>query len=132
MKLFTEPASIDGFMTKRSWLEQDVFERRNSSDKVEKDAALILIRSASGEHIDPVLVYKASKVMESKGIPIDKQWGRQNWIGDGEGLIIDFGAKKTFINEHDAINRRNMGEKGGNRESTFERTADKMKCYNIE
>ena len=132
LQLFTEPASINGYMTNRSWLEQSVFDRRNSSDKMEKDAALILIRSASGEHIDPALVYKASKVMESKDIPVDKQWGRQNWIGDGEGAVNDFGAKKIFINEHDAMRRKDIGEKGGNRESSFQRAEDIMKCYNIK
>jgi len=131
LKLFTEPASINGYMTSKSWLSQDVFERRNSSDKMEKDAAEILIRSTT-ENIDPALIYKASKVMESKGIPIDKQWGRQNWVGDGEGGVIDFGAKKIFVNEHDAMTRKDMGEKGGNRESSFQRAEDIMKCYNIK
>ena len=128
LKLFTEPAGIKGFMTKKSYLNQDVFDRRNSSDKIEKDAALTLIRAASNELIDPAIIYKASKDLEAKGIEVDKQWGRQDWINDSEGVVRDFGAKKSFINEFDAMYRRDLGGKGGARQSTFETTKDKINC----
>ena len=117
-------------MTKKIHLDQSVFQKRDSEIKIERDAAQLLISAASGNRVDPALIWKASKILEKAGIPVDRQWGRQNIILNADGKPLSFGVKKLFISELDNIKRPNMGERGGNVETAFDRVFNEMNCYN--
>ena len=128
--MYTEPASLDGFMTSQKYLNQDIFNKRDVQDKIQKDAARVMIDYAtSGKSVDPVILYKASKVMEAANIPIDKQWGKTEYVQGKDGNLRNFGTKKVFVSEVDAINNKDMGERKGIRQDVTSMVRDKFSCY---
>ena len=129
-RLNTEPASLDGSMTTQKHLSQDVFKKRESGTALEKDAARIMIDYATGRGmIDPVILYKASKVMEAAGIPINKQWGRAEYMAADNGDVRQYGVKQIFLSETDAMQRVKVGDKKGIQESASRLVLDKFGCY---
>jgi len=130
--MFTEPASLNGFLTSSKLLNQGVFEQRNATEKNVRDAAQILVEYATGQRgelIDPVILYKASKVMEEKNIRPDQMWGVETYQTNPDGSIRDFGARKLLISERSSIRRKKLGEKGGNEISTTNRIKQISDCY---
>ena len=128
--MYTEPASLDGFMTSQKYLNQDIFNKRDVQDKIQKDAARVMIDYAtSGKSVDPVILYKASKVMEAANIPIDKQWGKTEYVQGKDGNLRNFGTKKVFVSKVDAINNKDMGERKGIRQDVTSMVRDKFSCY---
>ena len=129
-RLTTEPASLDGSMTTQKHLAQDVFEKRENGTALEKDAARIMIDYATtGKSIDPVILYKASKIMEAAGIPINQQWGRADYMSNNDGDVRQYGVKKIFLSETDAMRRIDVGDKKGIQESASRLVIDKFGCY---
>jgi hypothetical protein len=88
-----------------------------------------MIDYASGKDIDPVILYKASREMSKKGIPVDKQWGRIEHLTNEDGSVREFGIKSVLIPEIDAIKRKDLGDRGGNQESTVNRINSLVDCY---
>ena len=131
-RMFTEPASIDGFMTKDKYLNQDIYDKTKASDEIVRTAAEVMVNYANGEGlVDPVLLYKASVTMAKNGIDYGVQWSNKRVIADSDGIARDFGIKERLITEIDAINRKDLGEKGGQGESSSERIKNLFDCYKI-
>ena len=132
-RMFAEPASIDGFMTKDKYLNQDIYDKLNASDEVQRSAAEVMVNYAmNGDNIvDPVLLYKASRTMAKNGIGYDRQWFNKRQIADDNGNVRDFGVKERYISEVDAISRKDLGEKGGQGESASARVKSIIDCMRI-
>ena len=128
-RMFTEPASLDGFMTTERYLSKDVFDQQESLNEITREAARVMIDYASGKDIDPVILYKASREMSKKGIPVDQQWGRIEHLTNEDGSVREFGIKNVLIPEIDAIKRKDLGDRGGNQESTVNRINSIVDCY---
>jgi len=129
-RMYTEPASLDGMMTQEKYLSRDVFQQRESQNEITRDAARVMMDYATGKGlIDPVILYKASKVMEEKGIRPDQMWGVETYQTNPDGSIRDFGARKLLISERSSIRRKKLGEKGGNEISTTKRMKEITDCY---
>jgi hypothetical protein len=126
--MYTEPASLEGFLTQQRMLSQDVYNRIESTDANQRDAARIMLEYAEGKLVDPVVLYKASKVMEENGIGIKDQWGKQEYVTNEDGSVRNFGVKKVFISEIDALSRKDLGERGGIKESTTSMMKNKWSC----
>ena len=129
-RLYTEPASLDGFMTKEKYLSRDVFQQQESQREITRNAARVMIDYASGKGvIDPVILYKASKEMSKRGIPIREQWGRMEHLSNEDGTVREFGIKNVLISELEALRRKDLGERGGNQETTVNRIKSIVDCY---
>ena len=126
--MYTEPASLKGYLTDNKMLSQSVFEKRNSLDAIEREAAKVMIEYASGTLVDPVILYKASKVMVKAGISVEEQWGRKDYARNEDGSVRDYGTKNIFISERDALRRKDLGERGGIKISTVNRTKSIVDC----
>ena len=128
-RMFTEPASIEGFMTREKYLNQDIFDKTRVSDEITRTAAEVMVKYANGEGlVDPVLLYKASRQMASKGIDYTEQWANKRIVADDDGNARDFGIKERLITEIDALSRQDLGEKGGQGESASERIKNIVDC----
>ena len=131
-RMFTEPASIDGFMTKDKYLNQDIYDKTKVTDEITRTAAEVMVNYANGDGlVDPVLLYKASRAMAKKGIDYGGQWANKRVIADNDGNARDFGVKERLISEIDAIERRDLGERGGQGESSSNRIKNIFDCYKI-
>ena len=129
-RLYTEPASLDGIMTQEKYLSRDVFDQQNAQEQITRDAARVMIDYATGKGIiDPVILYKASKEMSKRGIPIREQWGRVEYLTDENGTVREFGLKEVLVSEIESLRRKDLGERGGNEESTVNRIKSIMDCY---
>jgi hypothetical protein len=129
-RLFTEPASLEGIMTQEKYLSKDVFDQQQSQNEITRDAARVMIDYATGKRVvDPVILYKASREMSKKGIPIDEQWGRKEHLSNEDGSVREFGIRNVLIPEVDAIRRKDLGDRGGNQESTPKRVRSLAECY---
>jgi len=129
-RLYTEPASLDGFMTQEKYLSRDVFDQQQVQNEITRDAARVMIDYASGKGvIDPVILYKASKEMSRRGIPIREQWGRMEQLSNEDGTTREFGIRNVLISELEALRRKDLGERGGNQESTVNRVQSIIECY---
>tara|TARA_Y100000310_G_scaffold298757_1_gene332984 strand:+ start:2397 stop:11456 length:9060 start_codon:yes stop_codon:yes gene_type:complete len=129
-RMYTEPASLDGFMTTEKYLSRDVFDQQRSQDQIARDAARVMIDYASGKGIiDPVILYKASKEMSKRNIPIREQWGRVEHLSNEDGSVREFGIRNVLISERDALKRKDLGERGGVQESTVNRIKSIVDCY---
>ena len=129
-KMYTEPASLDGHMTRDKYLTQDVFQKREHGSDLQRDAAQIMIDYATGDKaVDPVILYKASKIMEEAGLPVDRQWGRVEHASTEDGGVREYGVKKIFISERDAMRRQDIGERKGIEENTQNRIKNLLDCY---
>jgi len=127
--MFTEPGSLEGYLTTERYLNQEIFEARDISTGNEREAAKVMIEHASGTLVDPIVLYKASKVMEAKGIEVEKQWGIEQYATNPDGTVRNFGAKKVLISESESIRRKNVGDRGSVRESAVDRTRELLNCY---
>jgi len=128
-RMFTEPASTDGFMTKEKYLNQDIYDKTGISDEVARTAAQIMVNYANGHNlIDPVTLYKASREMARKGIDYREQWTNEK-VADQDGKVRDFGVKRHMVSEVDALNRKDLGEKGGQGQRSGERIRNLFDCY---
>tara|TARA_R100000808_G_C2155053_1_gene166740 strand:- start:3438 stop:12314 length:8877 start_codon:yes stop_codon:yes gene_type:complete len=131
-RMHTEPASIDGYMTKDKYLNQDIYDKVNSGDEITRTAAEVMVKYAQGDGIvDPVLLYKASQEMAKKNIPYHEQWANRRMIADDDGVVRDFGVKERLINEADSISRKDLGERGGQGETASARVRDIFDCYGL-
>ena len=129
-RLFTEPASLEGIMTQEKYLSKDVFDQQQSQNEITRDAARVMIDYATGKRVvDPVILYKASREMSKKNIPIDQQWGRREHLSNEDGSVREFGIRNVLIPEVDAIRRKDLGDRGGNQESTPKRMRSIAECY---
>ena len=127
-RMYTEPASLAGYLTQEKMISQDVFSKLESQNANERDAARVMVDYATGKLVDPVILYKASKVMEEGNIPIDQQWGKIEYMSNPDGTIRKYGVKKIFISQKDALRRKDLGEKGGLKESTQNMMKNKWSC----
>ena len=129
-RLFTEPASLEGIMTQEKYLSKDVFDQQQSLNEITREAARVMIDYATGKRVvDPVILYKASREMSKKNIPIDQQWGRIEYLSNEDGSVREFGIRNVLIPEVDAIRRKDLGDRGGNQESTPKRMRSIAECY---
>ena len=128
-RMFTEPASTEGFMTKEKYLSQDIYDKTSISDEVARTSAQIMVNYANGHKlIDPVTLYKASREMAKKGIDYREQWTNE-MVADQEGKVRDFGVKRHLVSEVDALRRKDLGEKGGQGQRSGERIRNLFDCY---
>jgi|10_taG_2_1085330.scaffolds.fasta_scaffold00751_6 hypothetical protein len=127
--MYAEPASAQGYLTDRKILNQTVFDKSRTGNEIEKQAAQVMIEYASGKLLDPVILYKASMVMEKAGIAIQDQWGMSKYTTDPDGSLRNFGTKRILINEVDAIRRKDLGDKGGYKKSTTNQVKNIVSCY---
>ena len=129
VSMYTEPASLEGSFTSQKHLNQSIFELQNSRDRNVAKAAKIMVDYAQGKGlIDPVVLYKASRVMAEKGIPFDQQWGRVKFL-EKDGQLVKFGFDRIFIPEFEALTTPKVGERGGVMESARDRIQQDFDCY---
>ena len=79
--------------------------------------------------IDPVILYKASKEMSKRNIPIHQQWGRREYLKNEDGTVREFGIKEVLLPEIESLRRKDLGERGGVEESTLNRTQSLIDCF---
>jgi len=128
-RMYTEPASIDGHMTKETYLTQDVFDIREAGNDMQKNAARVMIEYATTDKlIDPVILYKAQKALEPV-LPVDRQWGTAEYATTEDGNVRQYGVKKLFVSERDALRRQDLGDRGGVQENTQQRVRNLIDCY---
>ena len=128
-RMFTEPASTDGFMTKEKYLNQDIYDKTSISDEMARNAAKIMVNYANGHNlIDPVTLYKASREMARKGIDYREQWTNEK-VADQDGKVREFGVQSQMVSEVDALKRKDLGEKGGQGQRSGERIKNLFDCY---
>jgi hypothetical protein len=128
--MYTEPASLEGMMTQEKYLSRDVFKQQDVQNEITRDAARVMIDYATGKGIiDPVILYKASKEMSKRNIPIREQWGRREHLKNEDGTVREFGIREVLMPEIESLRRKDLGERGGNEESTVNRTKSIIDCY---
>ena len=111
-------------------LTQDVFQKREHGSDLQREAAQIMIDYATGDKdVDPVILYKASKVLEAGDLAIEKQWGMVDHASTEDGGVREYGVKKIFISERDAMRRQDIGERKGIEENTQNRIKNLLDCY---
>ena len=132
-RMYTEPASLDGMMTQEKYLSRDVFQQREAQNEITRDAARVMMDYATGKGlIDPVILYKASKEMSKRNIPIHQQWGRREYLKNEDGTVREFGIKEVLLPEIESLRRKDLGERGGVEESTVNRTQSIIDCYKLK
>jgi len=130
--MYTEPASLDGMMTQEKYLSRDVFQQQEAQNEITRDAAKVMIDYATGKGIiDPVILYKASKEMSKRNIPIREQWGRREYLTNEDGTVREFGIKAVLVPEIESLRRKDLGERGGVEESTVNRVKSIIDCYRL-
>ena len=67
--------------------------------------------------------------MSKRNIPIDRQWGRKEYLSNEDGTIREFGIKEVLVPEIESLRRKDLGERGGVEESTVNRVKNAMDCY---
>jgi hypothetical protein len=127
-RMFTEPASLEGYLTQEKMINQTIYDRLESTDANQRDAARVMVDYAQGKLVDPVLLYKASKIMEANDIPIADQWGRIEYMSNPDGSLRKYGVKKHFISESEALSRKDLGDRGNVKESTTDMMKNKWSC----
>jgi len=127
-RMYTEPASLKGYLTQEKMISQDVYDRLESTDANVRDAARVLYNHATGTLVDPVVLYKSTKVLEANGVESNRIWGKEDMATNSDGSIRRFGQKKIFVSEVDAINRKDLGDGGGMKESTASMVKNKLDC----
>ena len=131
-RMYTEPASLDGMMTQEKYLSRDVFKQQEAQNEITRDAARVMIDYATSPRpIDPVILYKASKEMSKRNIPIHKQWGRREYLTNEDGTVREFGIKAVLVPEIESLRRKDLGERGGVEESTVNRVKSIIDCYRL-
>jgi len=131
-RMLTEPGSLKGYAGRQRHLNQDIFDRQDAINKNTRDAAKLMIDYATGNIpglVDPVLLYKAQLEMEKVGISRADQWGRQEYVLDETQALRNWGTRKVFISEMDAIRRKDLGERGAVKESAQELVEREFDCY---
>ena len=130
-KMYTEPASLEGSMTKDLHLGQKVYEAANAKDEILRNAAKFIIDAAQSKGlVDPVLLYRASLQMRMNGIEPGQQWGRIKYLKNADGTLVNHGYDRILISDQSSIKHsRNLGERGGVEESTVKQTEEKFNCY---
>ena len=129
-RLHTEPASLDGMLTKDKILNQDIFEKTKVSDEITRQAAEVMVKYAQGKDlVDPIILYKASREIHKKGVDYKDQWADNIYLADDNGKLRQFGIKQRMISESDAIRRKDLGERGGQGETSSERIKNLFDCY---
>jgi len=134
-RMITEPAEINsGFMGSDMYLNQGIFEMSRTGNTMERQAAKTLIDYAtdpSKQMIDPIILYKASRVMEAAGIKITDQFIMKQNVSNPDGSVREFGVKQYKISEVDKLKRKDLGEMGGTQESVLERMKNIYDCLGI-
>ena len=127
-RMFTEPASLEGYLTQEKMINQTIYDRLESTDANQRDAARVMVDYAQGKLVDPVLLYKASKIMEANNVDIAEQWGRIEYMSNPDGSLRKYGVKKHFISEVEALRRKDLGDRGNIKESTTDMMKNKWSC----
>ena len=128
-KMYVEPASIQGFMTSKVYLSQDVFDMQKTGNQIQREAAKIMYNYATGTLIDPVNIYLASREMQRAGISLSDQWGIKKMVNNPDGTLTDFGAKKVFVSEQSNKRRQNLGERRRFENDVEKETEELFRCY---
>ena len=111
-------------------LSPRIFEQLEATNANTRNAAKLMLDFAQGKgQIDPVRLYRASKVMEKAGISINEQFGRMENLTLSDGTLKRFGATKLRFTEFDKLTRKNLGEHGGSKISTSEWVKQMLDCY---
>ena len=110
-----------------------MFKQQEAQNEITRDAARVMIDYATGKGIiDPVILYKASKEMSKRNIPIREQWGRREYLTNEDGTVREFGIKAVLVPEIESLRRKDLGERGGVEESTVNRTQSIIDCYKLK
>tara|TARA_R100000700_G_scaffold41281_1_gene61266 strand:+ start:3881 stop:12907 length:9027 start_codon:yes stop_codon:yes gene_type:complete len=129
--LYTEPASLKGIMSQESILNQSIYDMQNALEANKKNAAKMMVDYATSDKlVDPALLYKASKEMESQGIPLNEQWAQKIYASNDLGGIDDIGLKPTLLRDIDVIRKKDLGEKGSIESSTQRQLKYHLDCLN--
>jgi len=135
-RLSTEPADINkGFMSRDFYLNQDIFEMSRIGNTVERQAAKTLIDYATDPSklmVDPIILYKATKVMEASGIKQTDMFHMNRNVSNPDGSVREFGVRQHKINEIDRMKRKDLGEMSGTQESVKERMKNLYDCLGID
>ena len=128
-KMYIEPASIQGFMTSKKYLSQDVFDMQKTGNQIQREAAKIMYNYATGTLIDPVNVYLAQREMQKAGISLSNQWGIKKMVNNPDGTLTEFGSKKIFVSEQANKRRQNLGERRRFENDVERETEELFRCY---
>jgi len=129
-RFVTEPADVmkNGFLTTDRHVDRSVYEKLEDSNKNTVKAAEILVKWAEGDPmVDGVTLYRASKVLESAGIPLNQQFIK-TIKGDRK-----LGKSNTVISTIDleSSKHRQWGNKSSiHKESASELYKRKWECVN--
>ena len=131
-RMFTEPGALQTYTAHQRHLSQDVFDRQDSMNKNTREAAKVMIDYATGATqglIDPIILYKAQMEMVKAGVPKERQWGKEEYLMDNAGELRNWGDRKVFISEMDAIRRKDLGDRGAVQETAVDLIERELNCY---
>ena len=129
-RMYSEPIDFERNSTLRTMtVSRDVIEAQHSSDQKLAHAAKRFIQIAEGENVDPVLRYKLSKFLESKGIAVKDQIGAIDYAADGTGGFKKFGETRIRIDEFERTKRRDLGDQTIVSDDVVGRTKKLLDCY---
>jgi len=103
-----------------------------SEKKLVREAAINMIDYADGKRfIDPVVLYKGSKILEKAGVDLGDQWGITKYDTNPDGSLKKVGATKIKISETERMRRRDLGELNGKETSGIDKMKRLFDCYKL-
>ena len=127
-----EAISPDGYMHKDRIIGDAVFEALESSNNAVREAAQVMVSYAKGKDMDPVILYKAERLLLREAqLDRSQVWKTIQNVSTDAGGVKDFGVTRRLISESDALTRTKLGEKGGNQEPVKPAIENIMACYDI-
>ena len=120
---YTKPVDFKfGHMTNESYINQSIFKVLRTGDENQKRAAQVIIDYMSGDKlIDSSTLYRASRALVAKNIPVDRQFIRKAYDRD-------YGEEKV-MSVHDRMKNRKFRDSASVEEAVSKTMKRKFRCY---
>ena len=118
---------LQGHIKKDNNIGIEIFEQLRQGNRNAKNAASILIDYSNGEKlVDSATMYKASKVLEKAGIPVNRQFINTKYETSTDANI---GVEKSYESTIDRNKKQNLGEDGNINESLVSFVKKSLACF---
>ena len=120
---YTKPVDFKfGHMTNESYINQSIFKVLRTGNENQKRAAQVIIDYMSGDKlIDSTTLYRASRALVAKNIPVDRQFIRKSYDRD-------YGEEKV-MSVHDRMKNRKFRDSASIEEAVSKTMKRKFRCY---
>tara|TARA_R110002020_G_scaffold130237_1_gene291425 strand:+ start:9914 stop:19087 length:9174 start_codon:yes stop_codon:yes gene_type:complete len=118
---------LTGHIQRDNQIGIDVFNQLRQGDNNAKKAASVLIDYSNGERmVDSSTMYKASKVLERAGIPVDRQFINTKYLPSQDRLV---GIEKRYYQTIDRNKKQNLGENNNINQGVSNMIKKSLSCF---